>query len=419
VTVPSLLILGTDAVLAAAPATPVQLVHACLAVGYQAVIPASWGDELIAARVLERLRGADAPILQCSCPLVARRLAAHGASLAPSIVAVASPPVATAKYLRALYAPIRPYVTYAGACSAADHETIDVWLAPDALASALAERGISPLTQPTEFDAVLSSDRRRFFSEPGGLPSRLALRDLPHGVTVAEPTTDDITAEVAQLLLSGSRILIDVATSQGCACSGVRRGIAAGVARATVKASEPPRALGPVVDHDLPLVLEAVVAAAPLPALESPAASPTEVGADTRKDVREPRLFGGDAEPPGITPPSRPSQSDTRRGNSLAIAPESIDASAVAVEAAGRLSPGPVRAVLGAIPQSRTDAGRQLPRAYVARRRSTPRSVRSLSANGARRSSGLTRNPMSRWLTTTAVVGAGLLAVWLLLQYIR
>jgi hypothetical protein len=46
VTSPSLVILGTDAVLAAAPATPVQLAHACLAAGYGAAVPASWGDEL-------------------------------------------------------------------------------------------------------------------------------------------------------------------------------------------------------------------------------------------------------------------------------------------------------------------------------------------------------------------------------------
>jgi hypothetical protein len=273
VTVPSLLILGTDAVLAASPATPVQLVHACLAVGYQAVIPASWGDELIAGRLLERLRDITAPVIQCSCPLVARRLEPHGASLAPSIVAVASPPVATAKYLRALYAPLRPYITYAGACAAADHETIDVWLNPDALASALAERGISPLAQPTEFDSILPPDRRRFFSDPGGVPSRLAMRELPDAVSIVEASSDDFAAEVAQLLLSGSRILIDAAPSQGCACSGVTGGIAAGVARATVKVAEPPRALGPVVDHSLPLVLEAVMAAPSFPDANTPIAA--------------------------------------------------------------------------------------------------------------------------------------------------
>ena len=53
-TVP-IVILGTDALLAASPATPVQLAHACLRAGFANVIPASWGDELIAAAVLRRL----------------------------------------------------------------------------------------------------------------------------------------------------------------------------------------------------------------------------------------------------------------------------------------------------------------------------------------------------------------------------
>src|SRR5438067_4356844 len=77
VTAPSLLILGTDAVLAAVPATPVQLAHACLASGFDAVIPVTWGDELVAARVLDRIRGIDTPVVQCCCPYVTRRLAAN------------------------------------------------------------------------------------------------------------------------------------------------------------------------------------------------------------------------------------------------------------------------------------------------------------------------------------------------------
>jgi hypothetical protein len=415
VTVPSLLILGTDAVLAASPATPVQLVHACLAVGYQAVIPASWGDELIAARVLERLRETDLPVLQCSCPLVARRLATHGASLAPSVVTVAAPPVATAKYLRALYAPVRPYITYVGACAAANHEAIDVWLNPDALAGALAERGISPLTQPTEFDSILPPDRRRFFSDPGGVPSRLALRELSEEVGIVEPITEDIAAEVAQLLLSGSRILIDVALSQGCACSGVKSGVAAGIARATAKASEPPRALGPVVDHELPLLLEAVSAAPSLPASDAPVAFRiADAAAEKRSEAIEPRSFSDDAGPRRIPSPASPVLVDDR-ASPVAIASETLEAPPV-VEAAGRVSAGSVRAVLGSIPQSRTDAGRQLPRAYIARRRSTPRGVRTSAATGGRRPSGPIHRPLSRWLIATAVViGTGLLAGWLLL----
>src|SRR5205814_701446 len=50
-----IVILGTDALLAAAPATPVQLAHACLRGGYTNVIPASWGDELIASAVIRAL----------------------------------------------------------------------------------------------------------------------------------------------------------------------------------------------------------------------------------------------------------------------------------------------------------------------------------------------------------------------------
>src|SRR6185295_15572653 len=94
-TVPSLLVLGTDTVLAAAPATPVQLAHACLASGFQAVIPASWGDELIAARALERLRDIDAPRVQCSCPHVSKRLAEHGEAIAPQLLHFVPPPIAT------------------------------------------------------------------------------------------------------------------------------------------------------------------------------------------------------------------------------------------------------------------------------------------------------------------------------------
>src|SRR5438445_319063 len=50
-TVP-IVVLGTDALLAAAPATPVQLAHACLRAGFANVVPASSGDEILAAAVL-------------------------------------------------------------------------------------------------------------------------------------------------------------------------------------------------------------------------------------------------------------------------------------------------------------------------------------------------------------------------------
>ncbi len=51
------IILGADAVLGALPASPVQLAHACLALGFELAAPATWGDELIAEGCLDRLAG--------------------------------------------------------------------------------------------------------------------------------------------------------------------------------------------------------------------------------------------------------------------------------------------------------------------------------------------------------------------------
>jgi hypothetical protein len=61
----SIAILGTDAFLAAAPALPVQLMHAALAAGFDSVVPVSLGDELVAS---ETLRLAQLHGRWCSAP---------------------------------------------------------------------------------------------------------------------------------------------------------------------------------------------------------------------------------------------------------------------------------------------------------------------------------------------------------------
>src|SRR4051812_38272089 len=92
--IPSIAILGADALLAALPATPIQLAHACALVGYHVVIPASWGDELIAVATMRALRDhAQRPAIQCSCPFVAHRLLAVGTDLRPFLVSLVAPPV--------------------------------------------------------------------------------------------------------------------------------------------------------------------------------------------------------------------------------------------------------------------------------------------------------------------------------------
>jgi hypothetical protein len=404
VTVPTLLILGTDVVLAAQPATPVQLWHACLAAGYHAVIPSTWGDELIAARTVEHLRLADGPLVQCSCPLVARRLAAHGASIEPMLLSLVPPPVATAEYLRALYAPRRIHITFAGACPAGAHQSIDEWLSPDDLVRVLGERGISVGTQPREFDSTLPPDRRRFYSEPGGLPARSVLQHLSSPIELHELGADDLVAEVAQRLLSGTRSLLDVAPALDCRCSGKLENVRIEEARSGVRLLEPPRAFAPVVDHSVAVALDG--------ALSLDAAL-----SDAAFDKQSLAVANGRESPPAMTddmvfrptPPSLETVSESMH-------PAPVLSRATVDTPARRVTPGQSRPVLGAMPLARTEAGRQLPRAYVARRRSSPRGLRQSTLRRVEPATSEVDAPQSRrWILFTAAgLGGGLIIAWLL-----
>lgn len=292
-TVPSLLILGTDAVLAAAPATPVQLAHACLGAGFAAAIPASWGDELIAAHVMREVRSADSPRIQCSCPHVERRLTANGASIAPLTIATVAPPIATALYLRAKFAPREIRVVFCGACPAGAHQSIDEWLTPSELAARLSSQGIDPRTQPTEYDSVIPPDRRRFYSEPGGMPSRRRLLEGDDRVNLVELGGGDVVIEIAQQLLRPGRTLVDVAASHGCTCAGAAGLAGLEYARARVQEREPPPAFAPVIDDDVPVQL--AVAPAGLETVTSvttatadPAIAPAPSAASARPEGRRP-----------------------------------------------------------------------------------------------------------------------------------
>ncbi|MEX2179693.1 MAG: hypothetical protein WD801_13335 [Gemmatimonadaceae bacterium] len=369
-----------DAVLAAGPATPVQLAHACLRAGYDLVIPSSWGDELIAARALDRMQQADGPMVQCSCPLVASRLAPHGDSIASLLLCLVPPPVAAAEYLRALYAPARPRITFAGACAAGSHASVDNWLTPDELLASLVERDIAVTQQPTEFDSVLPPDRRRFYSEPGGAPSAHALRQGASAVELIETAGDDIVLEIAQHLLAKTRALVDPAVRLGCACAGVAAGVLPNAARARVREHEPPRARSPVVDHSIRVTLDAAspprATDAATPAVSAPVRRP--VTPDAMEPLAEALPVAVDAPPRRRSPTSMP------------------------------------RPVLGAAPVGRADSGRQLPRAYIARRRSSPRGVRRVGTGTG--PTGSPRGTIAQrywWVGIVAGVAIGLLISWL------
>jgi hypothetical protein len=358
VTAPSLLILGTDTVLTS-PATAVQLAHACLAAGYEAVIPATWGDELIAAHALRRVQRSNEPLVLCACPLVSQRLGDEGSALGAMLLSTASPPVATALYLRALYAPNPIRVTYAGGCAGAADKSIDVRMSAEELLAELVSREIDVSTQPTEFDSVLPPDRRRFFSEPGGMPSSSALRDATRTIALLELGPDDFVIALAQRLLERSQALIDIAPALGCVCSGAAATRNPQVARARVRAVEPPRATSPILDHAITIEIE-------------PSTSPPFV------PVSAPA-------PPLPEPTESEPTTEVEPGEAILT---------VAATALRRSTSATSRTVLGVMPQARTEPGRQLPRAYVARRRSTPRSVRAL---GARNSGPIPANLTRGW----------------------
>lgn len=371
--IPSIVVLGADALLAALPATPVQLAHACTRAGYQSVVPASWGDELIAAASLRALsQHGQIPAIQCSCPHVAHRLLAVGTDLRPFLLSLVAPPVVLARYLRAAHAPGKLRITYVGRCPGAADESIDARLTPEELLAIFTDRQILVHEQPTVYDSVIPPDRRRYRSQPGGLPTPEMLWSAtngdPNGArSLVELYGADLPVELAQQLLAGKPVLIDCAPKLGCVCSGAVSGVDPADARAHVVALEPPRAGRPILDEQL-----VIDAALPLPASLRSAidvvSTPAGPGLVNRKDevsssderARAPRYEETGTHSTGF------GSGEPTHGSSASTPPR-------------RHSPnrGIARPATGALPTARDAEGRQLPRTYVAHRRAPSRTPRS------------------------------------------
>jgi hypothetical protein len=352
-----IVVLGTDALLAATPATPVQLAHACLRAGFANAIPASWGDELIAAAMLRHLpQYGNGPAIQCSCPIVAHRLLSVGGDLRGALVPLVSPPVAVARYLRALSQGTPVRITYVGRCPGATDDAIDIRMTPEALLDTLAERQIQLDEQPRVFESVIPPDRRRFRSQPGGVPTVDLLWADAGSRTLIDLESADMVAELAQLLLAGKNVLVDVAPRLGCHCSGAVAGTPAKDARVQVVALEPPRATAPVIDEQARIDLDMPIPAAPR--------TPVDVVA-----------ISTHAAPSSLVMPAM----GGLMPNGHRISPV-FGVAPVREARPPRLSnPINARAVAGAIPTARDAEGKALPRAYVARRRSSPKGFPALN----------------------------------------
>jgi hypothetical protein len=333
-------VLGTDALLAAAPYTAVQLAHACLQAGYASVVPASWGDELVAAAVLRRLPSfGHGPAIQCSCPIVAHRLLTTGGDLRPVMLPLLSPPVALARYLRAVSHPTRVRITYVGGCPGAVDASIDIRMSAETLIGMLAEREIVLDDQPRVFESIIPPDRRRYFSQPGGVPSAERLWTDLGSRALVDVESDDFVSEIADHLLAGAHVLMDVAPRLGCVCSGAVSGTPAREARASVVALEPPRSTAPVVEEQTPLDLDL-----PIPAVPR---TPVDVALSTRTPSSPLAL------PTASTPPRGQRATPTVTEPRTPRPP----------------SPPAPRPISGSAPTARHADGKALPRAYVARRR--------------------------------------------------
>ncbi|MBL8962114.1 MAG: hypothetical protein JNJ98_19790, partial [Gemmatimonadetes bacterium] len=131
-------IVGSDMLLAALPARPVQVSHALLAAGFSLVVPASWGDELLAEHAVRHMLSGDSrPKVYCACPRIRQRLLAAGDELAPHLIGLVPPPVAAARYLRMAWPNQTLRIVYIGGCEGADDPAIDARITPSEMLARL------------------------------------------------------------------------------------------------------------------------------------------------------------------------------------------------------------------------------------------------------------------------------------------
>lgn len=227
-------IIGNDAVLEARPATPTQLAQACLRASFDLVVPASWGEELIAHQFAESLGPYDgpAPVL-CHCPLVSQAIEQAEAE---TTLTVAAPPVATARYLRHAYEPRPLIITYIGRCPGALGPDLDAVIAPERLMTILADAGIAPAQQSELYLSTIPPERGRYASEPGGIPNESFLMQET-GVALREVSPAALALARAAVL-PHERVALDCTRLAGCVCAAQSQAIVA---------LEPPRRDAPVV----------------------------------------------------------------------------------------------------------------------------------------------------------------------------
>jgi hypothetical protein len=138
-------------------------------------------------------------------------------------------------------------ISFVGRCPGAKPPEFDATYTPEELFGILRARGIKLEDQPDVFFDRIPPDRQRFASLPGGCPTPEALWQRCNGTNLKELEGSDFAIDLAQLLLSTERILVDAATAVGCSCSGVTHSTTGYSARVAVTSLEPPRSSTPIL----------------------------------------------------------------------------------------------------------------------------------------------------------------------------
>jgi hypothetical protein len=313
----SIAILGNDAVLASAPARPVQLMHAALAAGFDAVLPASLGDELVAGETLRlaQLYGRR-PVVQCACPFAQAQLCSRDAHMETVAIPVAPAAVALARALR-LERGHDIHITYIGGCPGAQDPAIDLQVLPARFLRGLQEKGIRIADQPDVFLDRLPPDRRRFLSEPGGLPRGELVDTLLRRDVVALSGRANPLLAVADALFNGGVTMIDPAGAYHCVCAGADAERSAAEGRAAVVALEPMRASAPIIEAPARLDLRPTPPPPPAMAGASPLSAPARpVTGHTAQPAPEAAVAA-------IAPPPEPPREPTS-GRATPIALETL-----------------------------------------------------------------------------------------------
>ena len=297
----SIAILGNDAFLAALPAHPVQLMHAALAAGFDAVVPASLGDELIAGETLRlaQLRGRR-PVVQCACPYSLAQLCKREANLADVTIEVAPAVVALARALR-LERPESQHITYIGACPGAQDPAIDLQVLPQAFLRGLEQKSISLRAQPDVFSDRVPPDRRRFVSLPGGAPRPALVEAVLRRNVVSLGGRMNPLLAVADALFDGGPTMIDPAGAYHCVCAGSDGERPVEEGRAAIEKLEPARATAPIFEAPPWLDLRPSPAPDETAIGDAGAATPGSFGDAARIDAVVPAR--AERNPAGAAPP--------------------------------------------------------------------------------------------------------------------